>query len=114
MLNLAPKCRAEFRLPVDIQFERYSWDFYNQKIYKEGACQQFQRPRKVCTSWRSNCKSTVSILSRTGKSTIVTQGRLRVKEPVAPSLMRLLCENKARGHFLFGFQRGKMCSLLAP
>ena len=33
MLNLAPKCRVEFRLPVDIQLEWYSLDFLNQKKY---------------------------------------------------------------------------------
>ena len=30
MLNLSSKCRAEFRLSVDIQFVRFSWDFHNQ------------------------------------------------------------------------------------
>ena len=73
MLNVAPKCRTEFRVPVDIQFETYSWDFLNQKMCKESACQQFQQPRKVCTSWRSDCKSIVSILC-----TIVTHGTLRI------------------------------------
>ena len=30
MLNLSSKCGAEFRLSVDIQFVRFSWDFHNQ------------------------------------------------------------------------------------
>ena len=42
-----------------------------------------------------------------------TFGQSLIKEPVVPSLMRLLCENKARGHFLFGFHRGKMCFSLS-
>ena len=35
-LNLASKCRAEFRLPVDIQFVGYSWDFPNQNGMQTG------------------------------------------------------------------------------
>ena len=80
MLNLAPKCRAEFVL-LTYNLRGTVGIFTIKKICKEGTC---QHDLEKCAQVE---EVTAKVLYQiTGKSTIVTHGRLRVNKAVVLSI----------------------------